>query len=139
MLPWRECLKQQSPGDAWAGRGASQENLASNSRFSSTFSNRLSRQRHHFGALFFGCRSRPARASFSIFAPVRVRLSTRASLPGGYDFARDAWFAQLGAVGNVLGRIEVVASPVSMGLGASAMMAIDRGRNGHRQEGSLVR
>ncbi len=83
--------------------------------------------------------------------PVRVRLSTRrappfeagtfvrlkarllpparASLPGGYDFARDAWFAQLGAVGNVLGRIEVVASPVSLGLGASAMMAIDRGRN----------
>ena len=70
--------------------------------------------------------------------PVRVRLSTRrappfeagtfvrlkarllppahASLPGGYDFARDAWFARIGAVGNVLGRIEVVASPVSMGL-----------------------
>ena len=83
--------------------------------------------------------------------PVRVRLSTRrappfeagtivrlkarllpparASLPGGYDFARDAWFAQLGAVGNVLGRIEVMASPASMGLAASAMMAIDRGRN----------
>jgi hypothetical protein len=36
MLPWRECLKQQSPGDAWAGQGASQENSPSNSRFSST-------------------------------------------------------------------------------------------------------
>ncbi|HUB65213.1 MAG TPA: ComEC/Rec2 family competence protein [Methylocella sp.] len=83
--------------------------------------------------------------------PVRVRLSARrappfeagtfvrlkarllppahASLPGGYDFARDAWFAQLGAVGNVLGRIEAVATPVSPGLAASMMMAIDRGRN----------
>jgi ComEC/Rec2-related protein len=53
----------------------------------------------------------------------------RASLPGGYDFARDAWFARLGAVGNVLGRIEVVPAPESPGLAASAMMAIDRGRN----------
>jgi competence protein ComEC len=83
--------------------------------------------------------------------PFRVRLSTRrappfeagtyvsfkarllppahASLPGGYDFARDAWFARLGAVGNVLGRIEVVAAPESPGLAASIMMAIDRGRN----------
>jgi competence protein ComEC len=59
----------------------------------------------------------------------RLLPPARASLPGGYDFARDAWFAQLGAVGNVLGRIEVVAAPVSPGIGASAMMAIDRGRN----------
>jgi competence protein ComEC len=67
--------------------------------------------------------------------PVRVHLKARllpparASLPGGYDFARDAWFAQLGAVGTVLGHIEVVGATVSPGLAASVMMAIDRGRN----------
>ncbi len=65
--------------------------------------------------------------------PARVRLTTRgeprfaagdfialkarllppahAALPGGYDFARDAYFLRLGGVGNALGRIDVVAPP----------------------------
>ena len=43
--------------------------------FSSISSNRLSRRRRRFGALFFGCRSRPAQASFSIFAPTASRPS----------------------------------------------------------------
>jgi hypothetical protein len=59
----------------------------------------------------------------------RLLPPARASLPGGYDFARDAWFARLGAVGNVLGRIEVIKAPVAPGLMMSAMMALDRGRN----------
>jgi competence protein ComEC len=41
----------------------------------------------------------------------RLLPPARAALPGGYDFARDAYFARLGAVGNALGRIEQVAAP----------------------------
>ena len=65
------------------------------------------------------------------FVRVKARLlpPARASLPGGYDFARDAWFARLGAVGSVLGRVEVLPPPTSPGLTMAAMMAIDRGRN----------
>jgi competence protein ComEC len=74
-------------------------------------------------------RAPPFEAGTYVSLKARLLPPARASLPGGYDFARDAWFAQLGAVGNVLGRIEVVAAPVSPGIGASAMMAIDRGRN----------
>ena len=74
-------------------------------------------------------RAPPFEAGTFVHLKARLLPPARASLPGGYDFARDAWFAQLGAVGNVLGRIEVVAAPVSPSLGASVMMAIDRGRN----------
>ncbi len=64
-----------------------------------------------------------------------VRLKARllppasASLPGGYDFARDAWFARIGAVGNVLGRVSVLAPPHTPGLIDNALMTLDRGRN----------
>ena len=51
-------------------------------------------------------------------------------LPGGYDFARDAYFARLGAVGNALGRIETDAAARSAGSRPRAMSAaVDRGRN----------
>ncbi len=74
-------------------------------------------------------RAPPFEAGTYVSLKARLLPPAHASLPGGYDFARDAWFARLGAVGNVLGRIEVVAAPVSPGLAASIMMAIDRGRN----------
>jgi competence protein ComEC len=74
-------------------------------------------------------RAPPFEAGTYVRLKARLLPPARASLPGGYDFARDAWFARLGAVGNVLGRIEVVPSPQSPRLAASAMMAIDRGRN----------
>src|SRR6202048_240611 len=74
-------------------------------------------------------RTPPFEAGTYVSLKARLLPPARASLPGGYDFARDAWFARLGAVGNVLGRIEGVPSPDSPGLAASAMMAIDRGRN----------
>lgn len=47
-----------------------------------------------------------------ILAGDRVRLRARlvppprAALPGGYDFARRAWFEQLGAVGSGMGKVE---------------------------------
>jgi competence protein ComEC len=74
-------------------------------------------------------RAPPFEAGTYVRLKARLLPPARASLPGGYDFARDAWFARLGAVGNALGRIEVVPAPESPGLAASAMMAIDRGRN----------
>ena len=74
-------------------------------------------------------RAPPFEAGATVRLKARLLPPARASLPGGYDFARDAWFVQLGAVGTVLGRIEVIAPPAAPGLIASAMMAIDRGRN----------
>jgi competence protein ComEC len=74
-------------------------------------------------------RAPPFEAGTFVSFKARLLPPARASLPGGYDFARDAWFARLGAVGNVLGRIEVIKAPVAPGLMMSAMMALDRGRN----------
>jgi competence protein ComEC len=84
-------------------------------------------------------------------APRRVRLTTRgepqfaagdfialkarllppahAALPGGYDFARDAYFAGIGAVGNALGRIDVIAPPDPAPLPLRFFAAVDRMRN----------
>ena len=53
----------------------------------------------------------------------------RQSLPGGYDFARDAWFSRIGAVGNVLGRVTLMNPLHPPGLINSALMALDRSRN----------
>lgn len=52
----------------------------------------------------------------------RVKLRARLApppgpaLPGGYDFSRAAWFMELGAVGQVLGEVEVIA-PAPQGWG----------------------
>jgi competence protein ComEC len=74
-------------------------------------------------------RTPPFEAGTYVSLKARLLPPARASLPGGYDFARDAWFARLGAVGNVIGRIEVLPPPASPELMTSMMMAIDRGRN----------
>jgi competence protein ComEC len=74
-------------------------------------------------------RAPPFEAGTFVRFKARLLPPARASLPGGYDFARDAWFARLGAVGSVLGRVEVLPPPASPGLAMAAMMAIDRGRN----------
>ena len=65
------------------------------------------------------------------FVEVKARLlpPSRAAQPGGYDFARDAWFARIGAVGNVLGRIELAEAPEPPDIWLRAGMALDRGRN----------
>ncbi|WOJ90737.1 ComEC/Rec2 family competence protein [Methylocapsa polymorpha] len=51
-------------------------------------------------------RTPPFEAGAYVRLKARLLPPARASLPGGYDFAKDAWFARLGAVGNALGRIE---------------------------------
>jgi competence protein ComEC len=65
------------------------------------------------------------------FVSVAARLLPPAKLvlPGGYDFARDAYFARIGAVGSVLGRIEVVPAPAPPGPWLALMTAVDRARN----------
>lgn len=83
--------------------------------------------------------------------PVRVRIRTLAAtpglspgdhvrltatlspppgpaLPGGFDFARGAWFQQLGAVGFASGAVEVAAAPREPGLAMRARAAIERAR-----------
>jgi competence protein ComEC len=84
-------------------------------------------------------------------APLRVRVTTRkapdvaagdyvalqarllppshASIPGGYDFARDAYFSGIGAVGSTLGEIKVLPPPAEAPLTLRAAAAIDRARN----------
>lgn len=74
-------------------------------------------------------RTPPFEAGTYVRLKARLLPPAHASLPGGYDFARDAWFARLGAVGNVLGRVEVVTPPHPPGFLLSMMMAVDRGRN----------
>ncbi|MBV8185505.1 MAG: ComEC family competence protein [Hyphomicrobiales bacterium] len=59
----------------------------------------------------------------------RVLPPARLVLPGGYDFARDAYFARIGGVGSVLGRLEVVPAPAPPGLRLALTTAIDRARN----------
>jgi competence protein ComEC len=64
-----------------------------------------------------------------ISVTARVLPPARLVLPGGYDFARDAYFARIGGVGSVLGRIETVPAPASAGPWLALTTAIDRARN----------
>lgn len=49
--------------------------------------------------------------------------------PGGYDFARDAFFRGIGAVGNIAGKVELVPAPTTMPRSLAWAVAIDRARN----------
>ena len=48
--------------------------------------------------------------------------------PGGYDFARDAWFKRIGAVGSLNGEIAQVPPPQAPGFWLNAAMRMDRVR-----------
>ena len=48
-----------------------------------------------------------------IVAKVRLMPPPGPALPGGYDFARAAWFSGLGATGSVIGPVEIVQPPVT--------------------------
>lgn len=65
------------------------------------------------------------------FVALKARLMppARAALPGGYDFARDAWFLRLGGVGSALGRIEIMPPPDPAPLSLRFFAAVDRLRN----------
>ncbi|WP_458388715.1 DUF4131 domain-containing protein [Sphingomonas sp. F9_3S_D5_B_2] len=58
---------------------------------------------------------------------LRARLAPPPSmaLPGTYDFAKDAWFRQIGAVGKALGPVEVTTSrPPSASIASGSASAI---------------
>ncbi|WP_442754326.1 ComEC/Rec2 family competence protein [Methylocystis sp. JAN1] len=65
------------------------------------------------------------------FIALKARLTppARAALPGGYDFARDAYFARLGGVGKALGRIETMPPPDPAPLSLRFFASVDRARN----------
>jgi competence protein ComEC len=64
--------------------------------------------------------SAPAGLGSGAIVRLRARLAPPPpmALPGTYDFARDAWFRGIGAVGKALGPIDVVHSAASGGLEA---------------------
>lgn len=63
---------------------------------------------------------------------LRARLMPPSSpmLPGGYDFARTAWFQGLAATGSLIGEIEVVRP----GQGASSLAGVQRALAAHVRE-----
>src|SRR5271167_2765775 len=59
----------------------------------------------------------------------RLLPSSHAALPGGYDFARDAYFQGVGAVGSTLGAISVLPPPRETSWRERFAAAIDQARN----------
>jgi len=59
----------------------------------------------------------------------RLMPPARAALPGGYDFARDAFFARIGGVGNALGRIETMPPPEPPPFSLRFFARVDQARN----------
>jgi competence protein ComEC len=62
----------------------------------------------------------PPKLASGALVRLRARLTPPPpmALPGTYDFARDAWFKQIGAVGKALGPVEVVQPSAGGGLEA---------------------
>ncbi|MGU3539386.1 ComEC/Rec2 family competence protein [Methylobacterium sp. A54F] len=92
-----------------------------------------------FGGLAAGQRPARVRVSYKraealrpgdfIAATARLLPPPEAARPGGYDFARDAYFRGIGAVGSLVGRIEVRAPPEPPDLGLRIAAAVDAARN----------
>jgi competence protein ComEC len=64
-----------------------------------------------------------------IGAKVRLLPPPQAAWPGGYDFARDAYFRRVGAVGSILGSVSVSAPPQAPSLDLRIAAWIDAARN----------
>ena len=74
-------------------------------------------------------RDDPIEAGDAVAVTARLVPPARAALPGGYDFARDAYFLGLDAVGSVLGRVAPTPTPVEIGWGERWTATVDRLRN----------
>jgi competence protein ComEC len=59
----------------------------------------------------------------------RLLPPSRAVLPGGYDFARDAYFSGVGAVGSTLGAINILPPPREASWRQRFFASIDQARN----------
>jgi competence protein ComEC len=64
-----------------------------------------------------------------IEATARLLPPPTAARPGGYDFARDAFFDGLGAVGSLVGKVTVAAPPTPPDVWTALAIAIDVARN----------
>lgn len=64
-----------------------------------------------------------------IAANARLLPPPEPARPGGYDFARDAYFRGIGAVGSLLGRVEAVPPPVPADRGLAWAAGVDAARN----------
>lgn len=92
-----------------------------------------------FGTL--GAEARPARVRVSyrkantlkpgerIAATARLLPPPEAARPGGYDFARDAFFREIGAVGSLVGKITVSAPAETADPQIRLAAAVDAARN----------
>ncbi len=68
-------------------------------------------------------------AGDAVAVTARLLPPSRAVLPDGYDFARDAYFSGIGAVGSALGRIAPAPGIDGAGWGARLRRTVDRARN----------
>src|ERR1700693_5230469 len=73
----------------------------------------------------------PPEGAAGDYVELKARLlpPSRAALPGGYDFARDAFFAGVGAVGSTLGPIQRLPPPGDASWRQRFDAAIDQARN----------
>lgn len=73
--------------------------------------------------------ARTVRPGDAIRATARLLPPPEAARPGGYDFARDAYFRGIGAVGSLVGKVEVGPPPERLPLALRLAAAIDTARN----------
>ncbi|MGU3361891.1 ComEC/Rec2 family competence protein [Methylobacterium sp. M6A4_1b] len=64
-----------------------------------------------------------------IAATARLLPPPEAARPGGYDFARDAFFREIGAVGSLVGKVEVRPGPKTADWQFRLAAAVDAARN----------
>ena len=74
-------------------------------------------------------RADPLAAGDNVAVMARLLPPSRAALPGGYDFARDAYFSGIGAVGSALGLVTILPGPHRAGWVEGWRARIDRTRN----------
>lgn len=64
-----------------------------------------------------------------IVATARLLPPPGPARPGGYDFARDAFFRGIGAVGSIAGKVALAPAPVPLSRELARSVAIDQARN----------
>lgn len=64
-----------------------------------------------------------------IIATARLLPPPGPARPGGYDFARDAFFRGIGAVGSIAGKVELSPPPAPMPPALARAVTIDQARN----------